>query len=80
MSEFPRAVLFDFDGVIVNSEPVHLRAFQLAAREKGIDIHKEHSMKKLVFAVLLVGLFSLAMTGCKAEGEIKDHSAIAAPR
>lgn len=39
-------------------------------------------MKKLMYAVMLVGLLSLAMTGCKAEGEIDpdDHSSISAPR
>ena len=37
-------------------------------------------MKKLLLAVVLVGLFGLAMTGCRAEGEIEDHSSIALPR
>jgi hypothetical protein len=37
-------------------------------------------MKKLMYLVVLVGVFGLAMTGCRAEGEIDDHSSIAAPR
>src|SRR5262245_14738985 len=30
------AIVFDFDGVIANSEPLHLRAFQLALADEGI--------------------------------------------
>jgi hypothetical protein len=39
-------------------------------------------MKKFIYAFVLVGLFGLAMTGCKASAEIDpdDHSSIAAPR
>jgi beta-phosphoglucomutase-like phosphatase (HAD superfamily) len=32
-----RAILFDFDGVLVNSELLHLRAFQRAVREAGLS-------------------------------------------
>jgi beta-phosphoglucomutase len=31
-----QAIIFDFDGVIANSEPMHLRAFQQALAEEGI--------------------------------------------
>ena len=31
-----RAILFDFDGVLVNSELLHLRAFQQAVRDAGL--------------------------------------------
>ena len=37
-------------------------------------------MKKLMYAVVLIGIFGLAMTGCRAEGEIDDSSSITAPR
>jgi hypothetical protein len=39
-------------------------------------------MKKLMYAVVLIGIFGLALTGCRAEGEIDpdDHSSISAPR
>lgn len=39
-------------------------------------------MKKLMYAVVLIGIFGLAMTGCKAEAEIDPdgHSSISAPR
>lgn len=33
-----RAILFDFDGVIADSEPSHLRAFQLAMAEEGVTV------------------------------------------
>jgi beta-phosphoglucomutase len=35
------AVIFDFDGVIANSEPLHLRAFQLALAEDGIELTRQ---------------------------------------
>lgn len=38
MSEWPRAVLFDFDGVIVNSEPLHFHAFHEVLREENIEL------------------------------------------
>lgn len=36
-----RAILFDFDGVIVDSEVVHLRAFQKILNEEGIALSDE---------------------------------------
>jgi len=33
-----QAIVFDFDGVIADSEPLHLRAFQQALNEDGIDL------------------------------------------
>jgi beta-phosphoglucomutase-like phosphatase (HAD superfamily) len=33
-----RAVVFDFDGVIANSEPLHLRAFQDVLAENGVTL------------------------------------------
>lgn len=34
-----QAIIFDFDGVIANSEPLHLLAFQMALREDGIELN-----------------------------------------
>ena len=34
------AVFFDFDGVIADSEPLHLRAYQAVLRADGIDLDK----------------------------------------
>ncbi len=33
-----RAIVFDFDGVIANSEPLHLRAFQDVLQEEGVAL------------------------------------------
>jgi HAD superfamily hydrolase (TIGR01509 family) len=33
-----QAIVFDFDGVIANSEPLHLLAFQQVLREDGIEL------------------------------------------
>ena len=33
-----QAIVFDFDGVIANSEPLHLQAFQHALAEEGIEL------------------------------------------
>jgi len=45
-----RAVVFDFDGVIANSEPLHFRAFQDSLAEVGIAIDEaEYYAKYLGF-------------------------------
>lgn len=36
-----RAIVFDFDGVIANSEPLHLRAFQHVLQEEGVALAKD---------------------------------------
>jgi beta-phosphoglucomutase len=33
-----QAIVFDFDGVIADSEPLHLRAFQKILAEDGIEL------------------------------------------
>ncbi len=38
MSAALQAIVFDFDGVIANSEPLHLTAFREALVEEGIDL------------------------------------------
>jgi beta-phosphoglucomutase len=38
MSRPLQAIVFDFDGVIANSEPLHLLAFQQALTEDGIEL------------------------------------------
>jgi beta-phosphoglucomutase len=36
-----KAVIFDFDGVIADTEPVHLKAFQLTLGDRGIALTEE---------------------------------------
>jgi beta-phosphoglucomutase len=36
-----QAIIFDFDGVIANSEPLHLRATQAALEEEGLSLTSE---------------------------------------
>jgi beta-phosphoglucomutase len=36
-----QAIIFDFDGVIADSEPLHLRAFQQALAEQGISLTRD---------------------------------------
>ena len=48
MSTWPAAVLFDFDGVIVNSEPVHFHAFQKLLRDEGISLGEQEYYAELI--------------------------------
>jgi beta-phosphoglucomutase len=41
MSRALQAIIFDFDGVIANSEPLHLRAFQQALGDEGLVLTAE---------------------------------------
>ena len=36
-----RAIVFDFDGVLANSEPLHLRAYQAVLSELGIELDRD---------------------------------------
>jgi len=36
-----QAIIFDFDGVIADSEPLHLRAYQQALAEEGIALERD---------------------------------------
>jgi beta-phosphoglucomutase len=36
-----QAIVFDFDGVIADSEPLHLRAYQQVLREDGIELSRD---------------------------------------
>jgi beta-phosphoglucomutase family hydrolase len=37
-----RAVLFDMDGVIIDSEPLHMKAFQIAMKDYGLDLTDDY--------------------------------------
>ncbi len=36
-----KAIIFDFDGVIADTEPLHLKAFQLTLMGNGIELSDE---------------------------------------
>jgi len=41
VSSVLQAIVFDFDGVIADSEPLHLKAFQQALAEEGVVLERE---------------------------------------
>jgi beta-phosphoglucomutase len=41
-----QAIVFDFDGVIADSEPLHLRAYQAVLEEDGIELTNEDYYKR----------------------------------
>ncbi len=43
-----KAVLFDFDGVIVNSEPLHFHAFHEVLAEESFDLTEEEYYRELI--------------------------------
>jgi beta-phosphoglucomutase len=48
MREWPAAVLFDFDGVLVNSEPLHYRAFREVLAHEQIELSEEEYYRELI--------------------------------
>ena len=48
MPTWPRAVLFDFDGVIVNSEPLHFYAFHEVLKAAGVEITEDEYYRDLI--------------------------------
>lgn len=43
-----RAILFDFDGVLVNSELIHCRAFQKVGKDAGIEITEDEYFREAI--------------------------------
>jgi beta-phosphoglucomutase len=48
MPTWPRAVLFDFDGVIVNSEPLHFYAFNEVLKAAGVELSEDEYYRDLI--------------------------------
>jgi beta-phosphoglucomutase len=48
MVNWPAAVVFDFDGVIVNSEPLHLQAFREVLAGEHIELSEEEYYRELI--------------------------------
>jgi beta-phosphoglucomutase len=48
MSRWPHAVLFDFDGVLVNSEPLHFFAFEEILKAEKIDLTEAEYYQEMI--------------------------------
>lgn len=48
MPQWPRAVLVDFDGVLVNSEPIHFRTFRDVLRAEKIEISEREYYEQMI--------------------------------
>ncbi len=48
MSKWPGGVIFDFDGVLVNSEPLHFRAFEEVAAAEKIQLTEAEYYSELL--------------------------------
>jgi beta-phosphoglucomutase len=48
LKDWPRAVLFDFDGVVVNSEPLHFYATHEVLREERVEITEDEYYRELI--------------------------------
>lgn len=59
----PFAVIFDMDGVLVDSEPLTMRAYAQAAAEFGVRLDPEQFAQRVVVAGELVRDFYLASGG-----------------
>src|SRR4051812_50183921 len=47
-THWPRAVLFDFDGVIVNSEPLHFYATHEVLKAERVEITEDEYYRELI--------------------------------
>jgi beta-phosphoglucomutase len=47
-SDWPAAVLFDFDGVLVNSEPLHYQAFREVLASENHDLDEDEYYRELI--------------------------------
>src|SRR5580658_2214824 len=48
MSDWPAAVLFDFDGVLVNSEPLHYQAFREVLAAEHLELDEDEYYRELI--------------------------------
>jgi len=48
MSDWPAAVIFDFDGVLVNSEPLHFEAFRQVLADEHLELTEDEYYRELI--------------------------------
>src|SRR3954467_8286522 len=48
MLDWPAAVVFDFDGVLVNSEPLHFQAFRKVLAEEHLELSEDEYYNELI--------------------------------
>jgi len=72
-----RAVLFDFNGVIVDDEPVHFRLFQKVLGEEGVPLKKEDYYSKYLGMDDFDCFAAAARDAGKPKVEDKIHEMIA---
>jgi len=48
MVDWPAAVIFDFDGVLVNSEPLHFQAFREVLAEEHLELSEDEYYNELI--------------------------------
>ena len=48
MNSWPAAIFFDFDGVIVNSEPLHFAAIRDVLKDERIELDEDEYFKELI--------------------------------
>jgi HAD superfamily hydrolase (TIGR01509 family) len=48
MPGWPQAIIFDFDGIVMNSEPLHFRAFQEVLGAEGIALGEKEYYAELI--------------------------------
>jgi beta-phosphoglucomutase len=48
MTRWPAAVVFDFDGILVNSEPLHFQAFREVLAAEHIELTEEEYFRELI--------------------------------
>ena len=82
MTSALQAIVFDFDGVIADSEPLHLRAFQKILSEEGLELEYPRLLRATTWATTMldssgrwhgIALSSMRWTSClphRAQGHV----------
>lgn len=73
----PRAIIFDFNGVIVDDEPLHLELFRRVLNEEGLDFTEDEYREKYLGCDDR-GCFALALSEAGRAGESRDERLILA--